>query len=309
MRKLVLLISGALLLMAVTCERPVDVFFPDQKSELVIISNITEGRDVQVQVSLTRSLDEPSGIDYIINADVKLLEGEIFLQKLKFVQPTVGTPYFTTENFQPLIGKTYFIQVDVPGYDRLIASTTIPRQTPIKQIELQNMETTILSENLKEFSFDFQVVFDDPPGEANYYHLKIFQQFEKFSILRNDTVFHDTTIRELQFNSAQNNNFQVAHYEGGLLIEDTPFDGLTKYISVPLKIQVATNEELPGKIIAELRTISEPYYLFYSSVSRQRLAPTSPIAEPILIFNNIENGNGVFAGYSQVIDSVAIRSY
>lgn len=294
--------------MAVTCERPVDITFPNPNPELVVISNFTKDQDIRVQISLTRPLDEPLGIDYIINAQIKLIEDESFIQQLEFVQPEVGTPYFTSKNFLPAAGNTYSIEVNVPGFDQIIARSTIPFQTPIQHLEVKNIQTNILDIDLKEYNFNLQLDFNDPAGEKNYYHLKIFQQFEKYALLGNDTIIDDTSIRELLFSSSQNNNFQVAHYEGGLLVEDIPFDGTRKQFNLPLSIQVATNEERPGKVIAELRTVSESYYLFYSSVSRQRLAPTSPIAEPILIYNNIENGNGVFSAYSQAIDSIPIRS-
>jgi hypothetical protein len=309
MRRLILLVVGAFLFMAVTCERPVEITFPEQEPELVLISNFTTDMELQAQVSLTRGINDPLGADYITNAQVRLLAGEQLRQELSFVQPQDAPPFYTTQNFEGAVGETYSIQVDVPGYERLIASTTLPQSTPINGLQLSDLRSRSLSDNLQQYDFVLDFDFADPPGERNYYHLKIFQQFEKFSILRNDTIISDISTRELLFNPQENNNFQVAHYEGGVLLEDTPFDGEVKKISLPLSVQVTTDEELPGKILAELRTVSEPYYLFYSSVSRQRLAPTSPVAEPIIIFNHVQNGNGVFAAYSKAIDSVAIRGH
>lgn len=309
MRQLIFLIPAAFLFMAVTCERPVEIAVPRQEPELVLISNFTSGEELRAQVSLTRGINESLRADYLTNANVRLLADEQFLQRLAFTQEQGTAPYYTTLNFEAEIGQTYFLQVDVPGYDRLIASATLPEPTALRELELSNVRTTPLADSLRQYDFTLNMNFQDTPGERNYYHLKIFQQFEKFSILRNDTIISDTSTRELLFRPQENNNFQVAHYEGGLLLEDTPFDGAIKHFKLPLSVQVSTNEELPGKIFAELRTVSEPYYLFYSSISRQRLAPTSPVAEPIIIYNHVENGNGVFAAYTQMTDSVAIRSY
>ncbi|HKK77257.1 MAG TPA: DUF4249 domain-containing protein [Saprospiraceae bacterium] len=309
MRSLIFLILGAFLFMAVTCERPVEIAFPEQEPELVLISTFTPGEELQAQVSLTRGINDPLGADYPTNARIRLFEGEKFEQQLVFVQPAGGPPFFSTQNFEAEIEKTYFLQVDVPAFDRLIASTTLPRSTDLQSLRISESRATTLPDNIKQYDFNLSLDFDDPPGIRNYYHLKIFQQIEKFTILRNDTIISGVSSRELRFPTQENNNFQVVHYEGGLLLEDTPFDGETKSLSLPISVQVATDEELPGKIIAELRSVSEPYYLFYSSVSRQRLAPTSPVAEPIIIYNPIENGNGVFAAYSKEVDSVAIRNY
>lgn len=310
MRRLILLVVGAFLFMAVTCERPVEIAFPGQEPELVLISNFTTDKELQAQVSLSRGISDPLGADYLTNARIKLMEGNNqFLQELAFVLPPDAPPFYTTRNFRAVIGETYFIQVDVPGYDRLSASTTLPERTQISELRLSNLSNQTINDSLEQYDFILEISFEDPPAEQNYYHLKIFQQFEKFSVLRNDTIISDISTRELIFNPQENNNFEVAHYEGGLLMEDTHFDGGVKRITLPLSVPVATDKELPGKILAELRTVSEPYYLFYSSVSRQRLAPTSPVAEPIMIYNHVENGNGVFAAYSRAIDSVAIRVY
>lgn len=298
----------ALLLMAVTCERPVEISFPQRGPELVLISTFSPDRALEAQVSLSRDLNAPLGAEYLTNANIKLLEGKQFLQQLSLVRPPAAPPYYTSINFEPQLGATYTLQVDVTGYDRLLASTTLPNPTEIRNLSLSQLRTTSISDSIKLYTFQLNLTFDDPPGEKNYYHLKIFQQLERFSVLNNDTIISEISTRELLFPSQQNNNFQVAHYDGGLLFEDLPFDGENKTINLPLSVQVLTNEELPGKILAELRTVSEAYYLFFSSVSRQRLAPTSPVAEPIIIFNHVENGNGVFASFSRRVDSVAIQN-
>ncbi|MEO0338437.1 MAG: DUF4249 family protein, partial [Bacteroidota bacterium] len=110
----------------------------------------------------------------------------------------------------------------------------------------------------------------------------------------------------LRFNPANNDNFQVAHYEGGVLLEDTPFNGEIKTYTVPIDVEISPDSELPGKIIAELRTVSEEYFLFYSTVSRQVNAQELNFTEPVIIFNNIENGRGIFAGFSSSNRSIPI---
>jgi hypothetical protein len=60
-------------------------------------------------------------------------------------------------------------------------------------------------------------------------------------------------------------------------------------------------------MFAELRTVSEEYYLYYNSLSRQRTGNNGPFADPVMIYGNVENGQGIFAGYNASVDSVAIQ--
>ncbi|MCB0476306.1 MAG: DUF4249 family protein [Flavobacteriaceae bacterium] len=56
----------------------------------------------------------------------------------------------------------------------------------------------------------------------------------------------------------------------------------------------------------EFRTVSEDYYLYHSSITRQNYSEGSSFAEPVFVYNNIENGHGVFAGFNTSVDSVLL---
>ncbi len=307
MRRLGLLIFIAVLLGGATCERTLEIEFPEAEPQLVVISNFSDDQNLQVQVSLSRDILESPAIEYLGNADVKLFQGDQFLETLAFVVPNAGTPFYSTRRLKPSAGLTYNIQVLVPGFDPIMAQSTVPNRIEIHELSLTNLEVQQIPESAQDlYSFDLEIDFKDPGDEQNFYHLKLYQQFEQFTLLRGDTIVSATPTRELRFNPANNDNFQIAHYEGGVLLEDTPFNGETKTYTVPIDVEISPDSELPGKIIAELRTVSEEYFLFYSTVSRQVNAQQLNYTEPVIIFNNIENGQGVFAGYSSSNRSVPI---
>lgn len=299
MKRLALLLIGCMMMMATTCERPLELQFPETSPSLVVISNFTSDQDLMVQVSLSRTILASPGIEYLTGAQVNVFEGTRQLEQLELVIPNDGTPFYQSQEFRAEIGVEYGIQVLVPGFEEVIAMSSIPEQIDLERVNIENLVIEKRSDSIEAYTLDLNVGFQDPGNQKNYYHLKLYQQFERFTVLRSDTIVTSSSIRELQFSAAINNNYQVAHYEGGVLLEDTPFDGSAQNYSFPLQVNVAFQEELPGKIIAELRTVSEEYFLFYSSVSRQQQAPAVPLAEPVIIFNNIENGRGVFAGYAQ----------
>jgi hypothetical protein len=57
------------------------------------------------------------------------------------------------------------------------------------------------------------------------------------------------------------------------------------------------------RVYVELRTITEEYYKYHSSLARQIIVRDDPFAEPVTIFNNIEGGYGNFSGFSPNISS------
>lgn len=306
MKRLALLLIVGMITMATTCERPLELEFPGAEPSLVVISNFTSHQDLMVQVSLSRTILESPGIEYLTGAQVNVFQGTQQLEQLELNIPDEGAPFYQTSDFQAEIGVEYGIQVLVPGFEEVMAMSTIPDQINLQSVDIQNLVIEQRTDSTESYTFDLDIGFQDPGNQKNFYHLKLYQQFEQFTILRSDTIVTASPTRELQFSSAINNNYQVAHYQGGILLEDTPFDGDTQSFSFPLQINVAFQEELPGQIIAELRTVSEEYYLFYSSVSRQQQAPAVPLAEPVIIFNNIKNGNGVFAGYAKSRASIEL---
>ena len=73
-----------------------------------------------------------------------------------------------------------------------------------------------------------------------------------------------------------------------------------------ISVEILPEFEALGQIFAELRTVSEEYYLYYSTFSRQQNQSDGPFNDPIVIFNNVENGHGYFAGYNFTQDSVSL---
>ena len=56
-----------------------------------------------------------------------------------------------------------------------------------------------------------------------------------------------------------------------------------------------------------LRTTTEEYYNYHYTRDLQASVESNPFAQPVQVFDNIEGGLGVFAGYSQVEKEVIIK--
>lgn len=309
MRTLVIAILGGIICLGATCERPLDIRLPAQEPRLLVVSEFTTGAPLDVQVSRTTGVFEEDANNSILNAGVRLYSENQFLEELPLVFPEDLPPFYRSEVSRPIGNRDYTLEVTVPGFETIRATSRIPEAVSLDRAELQSLDIEdIPGENQKRYTFNLQLAFSDPGQIKNQYHLRIYQKFTRFSVLRNDTVVTGTPIRELQFSPGINDNFQISHYRGGVMLDDTAFDGESFILDIPLSIEVNAENELPGKIFAELRSVSEEYYRFNAAVSRQQSSPGFPLAEPITLYSNFEGASGVFAGYAQSLDSIPLIS-
>jgi len=307
MRILAFILFCGIIFLNATCERSLDLQIPEPKQKLVVIGNFSQTQDLKIQVSKSGFILDRDANNFLINANVRIFQEEKFIEKLTLVRPKNAIPFYSATRFRPLVGKKYEIRVNATGFDAVEGCSSIPQSVPLNQAALEYLAIHNLEDgNTKRFSFNLKLAFDDPAFQENYYHLKVYQQFEQFTVLRNDTVVVGNQRRELQFSPSLNDNFEIANYNGGVLLSDGGFDGQQRSFDLPLTVDVASDRELPGKILVELRSVSPEYFAFYASVSKQQSSPEFPLAEPVSIANNIENGIGVFAGYSSVVDSIPL---
>jgi hypothetical protein len=156
----------------------------------------------------------------------------------------------------------------------------------------------------KYFYYSVALDFDDPVAETNYYHLNIFQEVFTFSLNEaGDTIVDDRSL--IRADIDLDNPYVIPDQMiGGVLLKDNPFsDGL----ALDLSISLIPELQYLGQIYVELRTVTEEYYLFYTSYNRQKNQDDGPFIDPVIPFNNIENGHGYFAGYNLTQDSVKIN--
>ena len=306
LRPLLLLIFVAVLFSASTCERPADVEIDGPDPMLVVVSNFSDQQALQVQVSKSIDALAGGGIEYVEDANVELFEEENFIERLQLAE-SQSYPFYTTIELQPKAGIKYTIHVDVPGFKRVSAQSTIPPQIKITKLEVTDLRSQHGKFNEILYDYNIALAFIDPGRSKNFYHLKFFQQILEYEVIQNDTVIIDRHFKEIAFSPVNDNNNQLSYFNGGVLFEDGPFDGQLISYSFPFKTSVHPDRQKLGKVFAELRAVSEEYYLYHNSLSRQKENPgIPPFTEPVTIFDNIENGQGIFAGYSTSMDSLSI---
>ncbi len=289
------------------CERTVDLeaLYGDEGAQLVVLSNFTNAQTLVVFVSKSRSVFSQDPFEYVGDATVEVFSEGILLERLRFVPLDDGKgipPHYESVKLKPEVGVVYTICVKVDGFDPVVAQSSVPEAIPIRNVRFFNLQKT---ENGSEvhLNFNFEVQFDDPGDVENFYHLAVYHELNGYSI----NPAGDTLIDQTIYNSTlgvfpNETNIALNRYVDGrsFLFKDLTFDG--QGVAVPFLANLSYDKSryLPGRFLVELRNVSKDYYLYHSTLSMQDKAASGedPLNEGFVLFNNVENGWGVFAGYN-----------
>lgn len=295
--------------MGATCERPVELSLGDPSPQLVVNSDFTAGQNVLVTVTKTQNILESPAVKFVDNALVEVFQEDELLETLTFIPQTNRLPpKYASSDFKPREGETYILKASAPGFDPIIAKSHVPYPVEISQLYVSNVNLASNSESQNDLTYSYNVLlqFEDPADMVNYYHLDFFQKVFSYTVLEGDTIINGSSLESLSFSPENNNNSFIAYFLGGVLFEDAKFNGSLITASFNISISIDSETKLLGPMLAQLRNVSEQYYHYYNSVSRQQTSGNDPFSPPVFIDSNVENGKGVFAGYNQSIDSTLV---
>ena len=102
-----------------SCEEVIETNIDDVTNEMVMSSNFTSDHELEVVVTSTKPFASNSNIiPVIVGADVRVYEGEQFIEKLELFDPGEDSglpPYYRSINFIPQVGVLYTIKVTASG--------------------------------------------------------------------------------------------------------------------------------------------------------------------------------------------------
>ena len=233
------------------------------------------------------------------DATASLFKGEELIGDLKFTENADFVDNLFRLDLQniEIDPGIYRIEVEHPTLGMATAETEVPEDIELDQIEY--IEDFGIAPNFLNKSDAIQVTFNDPP-EDNYYSLRI----------EMDTVIMDTFIYEMDtiiypvtpylgVDSAEPN---AQLLQDGILFSDSFFNGNEHTIT--LYLAGLEFEENVEEIIDALRitwdVISRDKFEFDSSLELYNNSQGfGPFTEAVTIYNNVENGIGVFSGLNR----------
>jgi hypothetical protein len=251
---------------------------------------------VKVHISLASKLDtnELKGLD---NAQVQLYVDDVFKELLT---STGNGIYTSTTIVEPLI--KYECRVDIPGYETVICSNSIPKPSHLWDI------------------IHISVAGKDQEG-MTYPAVKF-----TFSNTKNEKSYYEARIRLIEYGSEYipdmynivdpvllNEGLPLSVFSNEL-ITDTAYTMTINYITGSAgSSNGETIHTILYPFILEVRSVSYEYYQFarqkylYDTGRFPKFGLSSNQA--FQLYSNVKNGYGIFAGYSSVISDTITPQY
>ena len=304
----------ALFLILPSCEEPVDIVPPAGNPQIVIDGNFSPDDFIKVYLSEERPLQNDS-TRYISDAVVKVRTDGGIGRTMRLMPADGNYPNqpFYQSNFKPRLRTTYTLEVEANGFPRIKAASKAPDPVPVIDVRLDSVVSSRPSQDRRETLYNFygSITIQDPMSVQNYYHFaETILPIDWFTISGGDTnliLNQEYFLAPVFLTDNQDPSFFSLTHENGFLIDDTDFDGQQKTIPFRAAVAFDANFRLVNSLNILFRSVSADYYQFHSTYTRQILAQESPFSEPVIVFNNVENGLGNFSGYSTYIDSVTVR--
>lgn len=282
--------------MATSCVDRVDIEVPGTSDELVMNSLISPDMAVEASVALSHSLNSAQQISFPEEAEIELMGTGLQGSNLRFSYKSSSNKYILrNQQFRPEEGGEYQIRAFVPGsdVDTIFSTTVIPNKVRIADASFANREIQIVND-AHDYFFDLTVEIEESDVLPAWLHI-----IPTYKTNTSDDKFKFQILDILD----NTNAVSTFYLEEGVFVDMTKFTGSEFTLRVSTLIPVK-----PGALIKniyfESRSTTKDYYRYHKTRARQLEVSDAAYSSPITDFTNIDNGLGVFAGYSTSTHSI-----
>jgi hypothetical protein len=190
---------------------------------------------------------------------------------------TNGRYQLPVTSFPLVAGQTYSLVVKATDGTTVTASTYIPFTPPIVASATATISEQSQGEGFKggNFLITFKTTLQNASEAFEYYRFSHYLNFQDpvneydYTAFYGSTYFNDDALS----NNALYSEFNVQYFDYGM-------------------------DQGQISCITYIMNATEEYYRFHQTLENQ--SPGDPFSEPTLVYSNVENGLGVFAGYKKV---------
>jgi hypothetical protein len=223
--------------------------------------------------------------DYIKEAEISVTQNGISYNDFEYRDKG----FYISTSFVPETSATCQISVSTDGFETIQSQSQIPYKINIDSLYYSYISDPETGDRVLKVN----LVWNDPPDENYYYIFGMKENSEGYFskgtpdiYLRNHPIFGDWSLKisksllvfDDKFFNGKRFNFELLMHK-----ESAPY-GLTTYSFY-------------------LCHISKDFYLWAESLGRYS-EQNSFFDEPVVVYNNIENGLGIFAGCNVSADTL-----
>ncbi len=272
------------------CETVVEVDLPDHQPALVVNGFFSPANGWYV--FLTHSVAALSN-DYpeeVSGANVEILEDRIVIATLGELQKGVYFSGIPT----PRPGVEYTLRVAAPGFETVTAASNLPEIVPIKSVQVETVPTHYNGKTVH-----LTVRFEDDGTHKDYYEIFLLgetrDQFDKLIYLQTK----DLAIT--QNNPDIEPGEEPRFFGRSAMFDDAILNGTTYNLQLTADLY-----EGETHITVMLSHVTETIFRHLRTAEFQDINDDNPFSEPSRIFQNVQNGYGVFGGINTAAFRVSV---
>jgi len=310
------ILSIVVILLIFGCRKKLDINIPEGQKHIVVNGIINADSLITVSVSKSQDILDNNKIPLLEDANVKLFKDDIFVENLTHIDSGV---YTSTQI--PDIGANYKISVDYNNLKSVTAQMSLTNP-----VQIMSVDTTVevkeedYGDGFKYTYYDihYKIKLTDNGNNNDYYFLALCVLNPEFEY--DETGGEPTFIGYKEYNGYFDSNDPVFRKDNidftldgmyGSVFTDEYFQGLEYTINLsnsfyPSEEFGLKSDEYPSIIKIKLLTVSEDIYRYITSYNLNQYTQYDPFAQPVQIYTNIENGLGLFSGYTMDVDSLVL---
>lgn len=298
-------------LLLAQCAKEIIIDLPEEQPRLVVVCHFTDGEQFRAKFSLSKPVNDGSKPVIFKDVDATLAINGDFWARFK-PDTTIKDKIAYWESPQSKLasaGVEYSFTLRVAGYPNVQATSSIPHKIPLQHVVLGASDVSVvpLGNGLQELRIPLELRLPYLPVTGRYFAFNLTHEtyvYESF----NPPIIDNIQEGRTNF-LTDGRTFSLLHDipEPIVLVNENFWADNRRSLYLVARIPFDPDSERPQRIFVEWRTLSEEFYRYHLSLSRQ--GNNVPFSEPDAVFNNIQGGYGNFSGYSVSMDTVLIPNF
>lgn len=279
------------------CKKKIDLELPNEEKKIVVDCKFFNDSGFELLLTNSKGTLSNEKFNHVSGAKVEILDNNLNQLAILQENSTFGhLNYASNSGFTFTKGKTYNLKISAPNFETVYAKTNVPVSSKITNV------TSSVLPGSGNISRKIQLKFKDSVPIKNYYSVEVVT--DCFSVDSNISGGVDSNFRFRTKGDLATSNLKVSGFLFNtkvIYFDDKASNGNQ---SNPLEFIVSyefdslVNPTDIFKTYITLSTLSEELFRFRVSLDEFKSNQNNPIQQPFNIYSNIENGFGIFGGYS-----------
>jgi hypothetical protein len=329
-----ILVVAVLTIISGSCEEIIEFKGVDAEPKIVLYSKFELNKEISLTLARSYAIfDATFRPAQISNAVVKLYRDGEYAATLTYKPaqaPQYGYPpdpistYIAT-GISPEPGSLYRIEAEVPGLPPVWAEVSLPE--PVAIVSIDTTMTKRVYEDTYYSHTDIlikaKVRFSDPADKENYYRITVMSLSGSYSGQKNmpydpempvmvhyNTVWYPAANDPLINPQREDDLFGSPQENRYSLFSDELISGRSYELKLDMAFSArdTTLYEFTHFIV-DLQSISKDLYLYLISSSAHERSKDNPLAEPVIVYSNVNNGLGVIGAVTSSRSTIKYGQY